>query len=163
QDVKTNFETIIKNKNQCDTVALRILRSGLDTLIYVTLDYKPGNSLLVSKVDLNPQYFIEDGFVFTTPSFYYFQDDSYWQYYNPKLSYYYYARVLNDAYHQQLVMISSVLPHKSNVGYHDISNKIVAKVNGTVIHNFNDLIRAFEAPADFYTIEDEDKNRYIID
>jgi hypothetical protein len=60
-------------------------------------------------------------------------------------------------------MISSVLPHKSNVGYHDISNKIVTKVNGMVIRDFNDLIRAFELPSDFYTIEDEDKNRYIID
>ena len=163
QDVKTNFETIIKNKNQCDTAVLKVLRSGIDTLMYVILDYKPVNTLLVSKVDLNPKYFIEDGFVFTTPSYYYFQDDSYWQYYNPKLSYYYYAKVLNNTDQQQLVMISSVLPHKSNVGYHDLSNKIVAKVNGMTIRNFKDLVHAFELPSDFYTIEDEDKNRYIID
>jgi S1-C subfamily serine protease len=162
-DVKTTFETIIKNKNQCDTAALKVLRAGSDTMIYVTLDYKPVNTLLVDKVDLNPKYYIQDGFVFTTPSFYYFQDDSYWQYYNPKLSYYYYAKILNNPDQQQLVMISSVLPHKSNVGYHDLSNKIVTKVNGMVIHNFNDLIKAFQWPADYYTIEDDDKNRYIID
>jgi len=163
QDVKTSFETIIKNKNLCDTVALRVLRSGLDTVITVTLEYEPGRRLLVGKVDLKPKYYIQDGFVFTTPSYYYFQDDSYWQYYNPKFSYYYYAKVLNNPGQQEIVMISSVLPHKSNVGYHDLSNKIVTKINGMPVHNFDDLVNAFRWPSDFYTIEDEDHNRYVID
>lgn len=163
QDVKTNFETIIKNKNLCDTVVLQVLRNGLDSFISIMLEYNTAKTLLVSKVDLNPKYYIQDGFVFTTPSYYYFQDDSYWQYYNPKFSYYYYAKVLNNLAQQELVMISSVLPHKSNVGYHDLSNKIVTKVNGMPIRNFDDLVKAFELPSDFYTIEDEDKNRYVID
>ena len=162
-DVKTSFETIIKNKNVNDTVALHILRQGTDTTILLPLEYTRAKQLLVSKVDLEPKYYIQDGFVFTTPSYYYFQDESYWQYYYPQLSYYYYAKVLNTTEQEEIVMISSVLPDKSNVGYHDVSNRIVSKINGYEIKNFNDLIRAFDRPSDFYTIEDSEGNRYVLD
>lgn len=162
-DVKTSFETIIKNKNVNDTVALHILRNGTDTTILLPLEYTRAKQLLVGKVDLEPKYYIQDGFVFTTPSYYYFQDESYWQYYYPQLSYYYYAKVLNTTEQEEIVMISSVLPDKSNVGYHDVSNRIVSKINGYEIKNFNDLIRAFDRPSDFYTIEDSEGNRYVLD
>jgi S1-C subfamily serine protease len=162
-DVKTSFETIIKNKNVHDTVALHVLRYGTDTTILLPLEYTRAKQLLVGKVDLEPKYYIQDGFVFTTPSYYYFQDESYWQYYYPQLSYYYYAKVLNTTEQEEIVMISSVLPDKSNVGYHDVSNRIVSKINGYEIKNFNDLIRAFDRPSDFYTIEDSEGNRYVLD
>lgn len=162
-DVKTTFETIIKNKNVNDTVAIHLLRHGTDTTIRQALEYTRTKDLLVGKVDLEPKYYIQDGFVFTTPSYYYFQDESYWQYYFPELSYYYYAKVLNSPEQQEIVMISSVLPDKSNVGYHDVSNRIVSKINGYEIRNFNDLIKAFRRTTDFYTIEDSEGNRYVLD
>lgn len=162
-DVKTSFETIIKNKNVHDTVAIHLLRHGTDTTILLPLEYARSKQLLVGKVDLEPKYYIQDGFVFTTPSYYYFQDESYWQYYYPQLSYYYYGKVLNTTEQEEIVMISSVLPDKSNVGYHDVSNRIVSKINGYEIRNFNDLIKAFDRPSDFYTIEDSEGNRYVLD
>lgn len=162
-DVKTSFETIIKNKNVHDTVAIHLLRHGTDTTIQIPLEYTRAKQLLVGKVDLEPKYYIQDGFVFTTPSYYYFQDESYWQYYYPQLSYYYYGKVLNTPEQEEIVMISSVLPDKSNVGYHDVSNRIVSKINGYEIRNFNDLIKAFDRPSDFYTIEDSEGNRYVLD
>ncbi len=162
-DVKTTFETVIKNKNTGDTVSLHLLRHGLDTVIMQPLEYTRSKELLVGKVDLSPKYYIQGGFVFTTPSYYYFQDESYWQYYYPQLSYYYYAKVLNDPEMEEIVIISSVLPDKSNVGYHDVSNKIVRSINGYEIRNFNDLIRAFDRPSDYYTLVDSDGNKYVID
>ncbi|MFA6057827.1 MAG: trypsin-like peptidase domain-containing protein [Taibaiella sp.] len=162
-DVKTSFETIIKNKNVHDTVAIHLLRHGTDTTIQIPLEYTRAKQLLVGKVDLEPKYYIQDGFVFTTPSYYYFQDESYWQYYYPQLSYYYYGKVLNTPEQEEIVMISSVLPDKSNVGYHDVTNRIVSKINGYEIRNFNDLIKAFDRPSDFYTIEDSEGNRYVLD
>jgi S1-C subfamily serine protease len=162
-DVKTSFETIIKNKSVHDTVSLHLLRHGTDTTILLPLEYTRAKQLLVGKVDLEPKYYIQDGFVFTTPSYYYFQDESYWQYYYPQLSYYYYGKVLNTTDQEEIVMISSVLPDKSNVGYHDVSNRIVSKINGYEIRNFNDLIKAFDRPSDFYTIEDSEGNRYVLD
>lgn len=162
-NIKTNFETIIKNKNEGDTVRLRLLRQGTDTTIVVPLAYGRSRELLVGKVDLSPKYYIQGGFVFTVPSYYYFQDESYWQYYYPLLSYYYYGKVLNSPETEELVIISSVLPDKSNVGYHDLSNKIVRQVNSFDIRNFSDLVRAFNEPSDYYTIIDNDGNRYVLD
>lgn len=162
-NVKTTFETIIKNKSVYDTVSLTVFRNGADTTVTQVLNYVRNKELLVGKVNLSPKYYIQNGFVFTTPSYYYFQDASYWQYYYPQLSYYYYGKVLNTPETEELVMISSVLPDKSNVGYHDISNKIVSKINGYDIRNFNDLIRAFQRPADYYVILDSDGSKYILD
>jgi S1-C subfamily serine protease len=162
-NVKTTFETIIKNKSVHDTVSLNILRNGKDTSLQFTLEYTRSKDLLVGKVDLAPKYYIQNGFVFMTPSYYYFQNESYWQYYYPKLSYYYYGKVLNSPEQEEIVMISSVLPDKSNVGYHDISNKIVTRINGYTIRNFNDLLRAFERPSDFYIIEESEGNKYVLD
>lgn len=162
-DVKTSFETLIKNKSTGDTVGLHLLRHGLDTFIRQPLEYTRSKELLVGKVDLAPKYYIQDGFVFTTPSYYYFQDESYWQYYYPQLSYYYYAKVLNNPEMEEVVIIASVLPDKSNVGYHDVSNKIVRSINGYEIRNFNDLIRAFERPTDYYTIVDSEGDKYVLD
>lgn len=162
-NVKTTFETIIKNKSAGDTVTLTLLREGTDTTISKVLEYTRSKDLLVGKVDLAPKYYIQNGFIFTTPSYYYFQNESYWQYYYPQLSYYYYGKVLNTPEVEELVMISSVLPDKSNVGYHDISNKIVAKVNTYPIRNFNDLVRAFEHITDYFVIEDTEGNKYVLD
>lgn len=162
-DVKTTFETIIKNKNAGDTVTLHLLRQGTDTTISQPLEYSRSRELLVGKVDLEPKYYIQGGFVFTKPSYYYFQDESYWQYYYPQLSYYYYAKVLSTPEMEEVVIISSVLPDKSNVGYHDVSNKIVREINGYEIRNFNDLIRAFERTSDYYTIVDSEGNKYVLD
>ncbi len=162
-NVKTTFETIIKNKHVFDTVEIRLFRESRDTTISLPLLYTKSKDLLMRKVDLDPRYYIQDGFVFMVPSYYYFQNESYWQYSSPLLSYYYYSKVLNTPENEELVIISSVLPDKSNIGYHDVKNKIVKSINTYPIRNFNDLIRAFERPSDFYIIEDIDGNKYVID
>jgi S1-C subfamily serine protease len=162
-EIKTSFETLIKNKGMGDTVAIRVLRFGTDTVLYQPLHYNRTKSLLVGKVDLSPKYYIQNGFVFTTPSYYYFQNEPYWQYYYPEFSAYYYGKELNTAEREELVMISSVLPFRSNLGYHDVKNKLVHKINGYNIRNFNDLVRAFERPTDYYIIEDSEGRKYIFD
>lgn len=163
-NLKANFETYLKNRNRGDSVVLQILRDNRDTLISCTLDYGYSRPYLINKVDLNPRYLIQNGFVFTTPSYYYFQGESYWQYYNSKLSAHYYSKALNSPETEELVIISSVLPHHSNVGYHDVSNRLITKINGIPLSNFNDLIEAFHATfADYIVLEDDSGRKYIID
>ncbi|HXS36615.1 MAG TPA: trypsin-like peptidase domain-containing protein [Flavipsychrobacter sp.] len=161
-NLKTSFETLVQQKNMYDTVQLTVLRDG--TIIKIQKQLLYGNSpvLLVSKIDLNPKYFIEGGFVFTTASYYHFKNDDYWAYHYPLLSYYYYGEVLNNDSVQQIVLLSSVLPDISNVGYHDVNNRIVEKVNGRRIRNFQDLVDAFDEKADNYVIEDQNAGKYII-
>jgi S1-C subfamily serine protease len=161
--IKTTFLTLISNKNKGDTVAIRLLRQGQDTVLYQPLHYTRSKDLLVGKVDLSPRYYIQNGFVFTTPSYYYFQDESYWQYYSPLLSYYYYGKVLNSPEREELVMIASVLPDQSNIGYHDVSNIIVYSINNIPVRNLNNLIKAFEAQTDFFVLQDTEGKKYVIE
>ncbi len=161
--IKTTFETIIKNKVTNDTVHLRLLRQGVDTGIFVPLRYTYFKHYLLPKVNLEPKYYIEGGFVFTTPSFNYFQNESYWQFYNPYLSYIYYSRIFADNEKEEIVMIASVLPHKSNIGYHDLSNRIVEKVNSKTIRNFSDLVNVFKEDTDIFIIEDNTGRKYAIE
>lgn len=162
-NIKTNFETIIKRKGLGDTLHMRVLRGSSDTVIAQELRYTRSKNYLVGKVDLAPKYLIQNGFVFTTPSYYYFQNESYWQYYYPRLSYYYYGKMPATPQNEELVMIASVLPYRSNVGYHDLKNRLIRKINGYELRNFNDLVRAFERYADFYVIEDFDGNKFIFE
>lgn len=161
--VKTTFISLIQSKVACDTLSLTLFRDGLDTVLECILMYdnKPGR--LVPKVDLAPKYLIQDGFVFTTPSYYYFQDLSFWQYYYPQLSYYYYGRVWTHPEQREIIIIASVLPDASNVGYHDVSNKIVSKINNYPVRDFDDLVDIFRKKRDFFVIEDTEGNRYVID
>ncbi len=161
--LKTSFETALQLGNLGDTVKLQLLRGGRPVAISIPLKYARASARLVDKIDLRPRYYIEDGFVFTTPSYYYFKGDSYWAYNNPELSYYYYDHVLSADTAGEIVMLASVLPDKSNVGYHDVSNKIIRKVNGRPVRNLTDLIDAFRKTRDTDMIlEDEDNSKYVI-
>lgn len=163
-NLKTSYETIIQLKNLRDSVFLKVLRNGTEQVVKGRILFSRANVRLVDKVDLQPRYYIEDGFVFTVPSYYYFKDDPYWAYKNPKLSAYYYGKTWNTEQKEEIVMLASVLPDKSNVGYHDISNRIIKSVNGRPIHNFNDLIAVFsERKDDYYVVEDDEGMKIIID
>lgn len=162
-NLKTSFETLIQLKNLNDSIRLTVLRN--DSVRYVSgrVRFSRATYRLVDKVDLQPRYYIEAGFVFTVPSYYYFKDDPYWAYKNPKLSAYYYGKEWNTDKKEEVVMLASVLPDKSNIGYHDISNRIIRSVNGRPIHNFSDLIAAFaERKDDYYVVEDDQGMKIII-
>ena len=163
ENLKTSFQTMMQLKNSGDTLTLGFMRNGRMSEEMITVRYHRANARLVDKIDLQPKYYIEGGFVFTTPSYYYFKGDAYWAYRNPLLSYYYYGRVLNSDSTEEIVLLSSVLPDKSNVGYHDVSNQIVTRINGRPVHNFAGLINAFKENKDSQcVIEDEDGNKYVL-
>jgi hypothetical protein len=161
--VKTTFISLIQNKVACDTLTITIFRNGRDTTLKSILQYDNKPRTLVPKVDLAPKYLIQDGFVFTTPSYYYFQNQSFWQYYYPQLSYYYYGRVWTHSEQREVIIIASVLPDASNVGYHDITNKIVARINNYPLRDFDDLVDIFREKRDYFVIEDTEGSKYVID
>lgn len=162
-NLKTSFPTMMQLKNNGDTLSLTFMRNGRRYEVAHSIRYHRTNTRLVDKIDLEPRYYIEGGFVFTTPSYYYFKGDAYWAYRNPLLSYYYYGRVLSSDSTEEVVMLSSVLPDKSNVGYHDVSNEVIKKINGQPVRNFAGLIRAFKENRDSQcVIEDADGNKYVL-
>lgn len=160
---KTSFETLLQLKGMHDTLTLALIRNGRRLELQHEISYTGSKYRLVDKIDLQPKYYIEDGFVFTTPSYYYFKGDAYWAYHNPKLSYYYYGEVLNSDSTEEIVLLSSVLADKSNVGYHDLTNRIIKRVNGKRIKQFSDLIEAFKTTeGSYHVIEDEAGAKYVL-
>ncbi|HTC20060.1 MAG TPA: hypothetical protein VK859_04380, partial [bacterium] len=55
---------------------------------------------------------------------------------------------------KEIVLINEVLPHDINVGYHNLKQAVVAKVNGRPISELKDVVEAFRHPlGDFHVIE----------
>lgn len=163
QQIRTGFETALQLHSRTDTVSLTVKRRDTILELHVPLRYRYTAVRLVDKIELEPRYCIENGFVFTTPSYYYFRNDGYWAYRNPELSYYYYGKVLNADTARQIVLLASVLPDESNVGYHDVRNKIVRRFNGKAVESLAWLAEAFRKNRDSDIIlEDEDGAKYVI-
>jgi hypothetical protein len=49
---------------------------------------------------------------------------------------------------EEVVVLSKVLPDEINSGYHDVSDLIIARVNGRKINHLRDLIRIVEKDND---------------
>jgi len=162
-NLKTSFETALQIHNAGDEITFYILRNGEPVIVKTPLHYSRAKVRLVDKIELQPKYYIENGFVFTTPSYYYFKGDAYWAYRNPQLSYYYYDKTLSNAELDEIVLLSSVLPDQSNVGYHDVNNRIIRKVNGQPVRNFAAFIEVFKDNKDSdIVLEDTDGSKYVI-
>jgi S1-C subfamily serine protease len=101
-----------------------------------------------------PSYFVAGGLVFTPLTFNYMvSSGGGWNSTSSKFRYLYENGVRTPEC-EQVVVLSQVLPHEINVGYHDEQNMIVAKVNGQKIRNLADVVAAFEKPqGKFHVIE----------
>ena len=54
---------------------------------------------------------------------------------------------------RRIIVLSSVLPDAYNLGYHDVANRVVERVNGVAIDSIADVEKAFSAPQNgFQTI-----------
>jgi hypothetical protein len=55
---------------------------------------------------------------------------------------------------RRLVVLSSVLPHAYNLGYHDLSDLIVKSINGRTVDRISEVVEAFAHPeGDYQRIE----------
>jgi len=55
---------------------------------------------------------------------------------------------------RRIVLITYVLPDPYNIGYHDVNNVAVARVNGQPVDSIADVAAAFDEPLDgFHVIE----------
>ena len=57
-----------------------------------------------------------------------------------------------------------VLPFDVNLGYSDLENKIITKVNGQKYKDFNDFVQKVRSTnSEFIVFEDEDSNEIVLD
>jgi hypothetical protein len=148
------------------TVTFKILRDGQITNIPVTmLATRPSDS--ISKTHLSdeaPKFLILGGLVFTELSRPYLKEwGGKWTANAPQRLVYY------DAFQNELpadrgriVILSQVLPTPDSIGYEDLQNLVVTKLNGQEIKGIADLSEAAKHPIDgFQKIEFEEDPKLL--
>jgi len=152
-----------------DTVPFRIFREGNILEIPVKLEARDRSKIISESyvVDRAPRYVILGGVVFMELSRPYLQEwGGEWMKNAPQ------RLVFLDAFQNELpkdrgkiVFISQILPTPDTLGYDELDNLVVAKVNGKEIRCLDDVVAAAKSPVDgFQKIElDEDPGLIFLD
>jgi S1-C subfamily serine protease len=152
-----------------DSLAFRIFREGKTLELPVKMEVRDRSKILSESyvVDRAPRYVILGGVVFMELSRAYLQEwGGDWPKEAPQRLVYY------DAFQNELpqdrgkvVFISQILPSPDTIGYEDLDNLVVSKVNGREIRSLDDLAEAARHPVDgFQKIElEEDPGVLFLD
>jgi len=152
-----------------DILTFRIFREGKIFELPIKLEVRDRSKILSESyvVDRAPRYVILGGVVFMELSRPYLQEwGGDWPKEAPQRLVYY------DAFQNELpqergkiVFISQILPSPDTLGYEDLDNLVVSKVNGREIRSLDDLAEAARNPIDgFQKIElEEDPGVLFLD
>ena len=146
---RTSFEYVIQNKSITDTVGFEILRDGKVMKLDIKLTIPVNHCRLVphDQYDVEPIYYIVGGLVFM-----------------PLTSNYLDVRLMDDEYssdnllnlfpyyddgepseeRREVVVLATVLADELNVGYQDLEDIVIVKVNGKNVSELKDLVEAVE-------------------
>ncbi len=148
---RVQFEHLISRRQVGDTVQVAVLRGGEPIKIEVAL--APYVSLVpLPRPDQRPTYFIFAGLLFTPLSYEYINE---WEWARDHHRYgsYRYDTFPSER-RRQVVVIHQVLAHEINLGYHQMSEMVVERVNGIEISEIRDVVRALASPqGKFHVIE----------
>ncbi|MFZ4774181.1 MAG: PDZ domain-containing protein [Terrimicrobiaceae bacterium] len=152
-----------------DTLTFRIFRDGNILELPIKLEVRDRSKILSESyvVDRAPRFIILGGVVFMELSRPYLQEwGADWPKEAPQRLVYY------DAFQNELpqdrgkiVFISQILPSPDTLGYENLDNLVVSKVNGREIRSLDDLAEAAKHPVDgFQKIElEEDPGVLFLD
>lgn len=135
-----------------DTVALQVFRGGQLVRLGIVLDHRRPDQYLVPPycVDQKPEYLIVGGLVLEELNMSYLREyGNDWASTAPIDLLYYQQNqdYLNgkDA-RDKIVILSDVIATPYTIGYEDLSNLVVVRVNGHKIHNLADVRSALATP-----------------
>lgn len=165
ENFTTSFECFFRTKNKFDTIEFVVYRDKQYLSQSLILDYKNENCKLIPKIDLNPKYYINSGYVFVVCSYYYMESsDRLWERNQPFLNQLYLGGACKTDSLQEIVMLSSVLPDASNYGNHMLKNLIVESVDGKRIGNMEELRTLLEDKSvKYHQIRDRNNTLIVID
>ncbi len=161
----TNVITLFVQSGE--QVTFKVLSAGEQREVEVTARAEsPGASVSPPYViGQAPDYIIVGGLVFQELSRQYLMEwGANWpERANPKLIYY--DRFQNDLFPEggrRIVFLSQVLPTPATLGYQDVGQLVVTRVNDQVIHSLQDLDAALQSPlGGFHKFEFEDAPRIL--
>ncbi len=156
---------LINEKQMGGDVKIKIIRDGQEKITHVKLkSFAP--LVPLPNYFSKPSYYIYGGLVFTVLSSDLLSTwgGRWWE--KGPLDFLYYligTGRLNNQSRQELVVLLQVLPDDINVGYHDISNEVIAKVDGQEIKSFKDFVLILNNnKSKKYTIIETEHNLRII-
>src|SRR5581483_3261049 len=137
-----------------DKVPVDLVRNGSALKVDGVLNENP---VLVPRAqyDSRPTYFILAGLVFTPLTGNYIAPLSLEMRYTLGLQKYW-GSPQTEA-RKQVVVINQVLPHEINKGYHE-THVVVDKINGVLINEMRDVLKAFAAPIGNYHVIEIDSH-----
>jgi len=142
-----------------DKVALQVFRDGRTLTLDIVLDHRRPEEYLVPpySIDQVPEYLIAGGLVLQELSMAYLREyGNDWATAAPIHLLYYqqHQDYLNGDAREKIVILSNVIPTPYTVGFENLSNLVVLKVNGKEIRKLADVRSALASPVnDFHKIE----------
>lgn len=148
---RARFTHLVSRRQVGDSLKVEVIRDRQSLTLEVTLRQ------LVALVpppapDHTPRYFIFAGIVFVPLTFDYMSSWE-WTKLDFRFKYYYYNQ-LPTPRRREVVLVSHVLAHDINIGYHQVRGAIVERINGMDIGEMNDISQALREPLGrFHVIE----------
>jgi S1-C subfamily serine protease len=147
------FQHLIAMKQIGDRSEVSIVRRGepLDVSIalrrYVSLVPLP-------RPDRRPSYIMFAGLLFTPLSYEYLAE---WEWAGNHHRYENYRyEVFPSSGRREIVLLREVLAHEINLGYHQMSDAVVERVNGIEIGDIRDVVRALASPIGMFHVIETD-------
>ncbi len=154
-----------------ETVKLHILRDGAKQTLEATLDHKAPGAYVSDPyiVDRAPRFVILGGLILQELSRQWLREytaGDQGRRTPDRLAYYdRYQDELFEKGPKKIVFLTRILPTPETVGYEEISNIVVKKINGVELQSLDDVAKAIEKPVNgFHEIDfAEDPNRIYLD
>jgi len=162
---RTSLNYIVQKKFINDPLTIRVLRNGELKELKIKLTV-PMNSVRLVPYETYgtaPTYYIKGGLIFAPLTKNYLLEwGSQWFFSAPTKLLNFYQEGVRTEDRKQLIILTKVLADEINLGYHDIDNIIIEKVNGKKISSMRDLIDTFEKNTGLYHIIEDDTGKKII-
>lgn len=165
QGERTSFNYIVQKKYLNDQLSIRVLRNGeiKDLKIRLTSPMNSSRLVPLEQYETAPTYYIIGGLIFAPLTKNYLLEwGSQWFFSAPTKLLNLFQDGIRSEDRKQLIILTKVLADEINLGYHDLDNIIIEKVNGKKISGMKDLIDSFENNKDLYHIIEDDTGKKII-
>jgi len=163
---RTSLNYLVQRKYINDWISLTVLRNGKikDLKIKLTVTMNSTRLVPFEQYDTPPSYFISGGLVFAPLTKNYLLEwGSQWFFSAPSKLLHFYQNGIRTAEKREIVLLTKVLADEINLGYHDMDNAVIEKVNGKKIADLNDLVEAVEGNTEpFHVFEDDSGNKVVL-
>ena len=161
---RLNFNYLIQKHFLKEDTSMKILRNGKALSLSLPL---MGKVSLVQgpTYEKRPTYYILGGLLLIplTQNYLYVWGDNWFKDAPLPLVNYLYQNFPSKE-REEIVALQMVLAHDINIGYHEINNSIIRRVNGQDISTLASAIKAFNKnKSAFHIIETESKERIVLD